>query len=899
MRPVTPLRSLLPILFLLLPAARAHPAPVQGEVFPATQPDGQTVSVRIWGDEYYRVVESLDGYTLIPDPATGEICYARVSGDGRELVSTGVRAGTDATRLGLEKHLRIDPKVRDEIARRTRARLAAEDAQLLAKLKSRRTGEVTADSGQVLGLTLLIDFPDVEATIPAAEIEAFCNEPGYDANGNNGSVRDYFLDVSDGILDYTNHVVPQYYRALHEKVYYTDFTQPYPVRARELILEALNALEASGYDLSRHDSNGDGLIDAINAFYAGTPQSAWATGLWPHSSTIEFEADGVASYRYQISNLGEYLRLGVFCHENGHMLCLWPDLYDYDYDSRGAGEFCLMATGCYASYENPAEPCAPLKHYSGWDDSTVLTESHFDFALPAGRNEFVLVPHPTLATEYFMLENRHRAGRLAEAPADGLAIWHVDETSSNDHQEMLSGSHYEVALLQADGHFSLELDFNAGDEGDLWPVDTRWQTHLECTPNTVPSTDWWSGEPSGLAVVDMSPPGPVMVVDVILEAGSNVLPTASFETVTRHGYHPYQARFWDASLAGDTPITGWLWDFGDGTTSTERNPVHVYAEAGDFRPSLAVSNYLGVHRAWDARIEVRQDPGLLSIASVLQYNPLSGTADSPHEGWPVRVAGRVFVEPGTHAGRGFSLMDTTGGILVEAADAPYRLGDQVAAYGRLQSIGGELRVTRAEVACLGPGDPPEPMRLSPEEAMADYSNVGCFVGVTGRVENLADHSFELVGESDRLLVRIDPATDIDLSQVTEGLQCRVFGALASDNGLRNLKPRSQGDLYPEKIDEPPALTGPPGFVRIAPNPANPLTTIRLRVRERSRVVLAIHDLQGRRVRTLLDESLAPAEYDLPWDGLDDHGAPAASAPYLVRLRIGNDLTEVRKLTLLK
>lgn len=34
---------------------------------------------------------------------------------------------------------------------------------------------------------------------------------------------------------------------------------------------------------------------------------------------------------------------------------------------------------------------------------------------------------------------------------------------------------------------------------------------------------------------------------------------------------------------------GWLWDFGDGTTSTEQNPEHTYSESGDFVVKLIVS----------------------------------------------------------------------------------------------------------------------------------------------------------------------------------------------------------------------------------------------------------------------------------------------------------------------
>jgi PKD repeat protein len=33
----------------------------------------------------------------------------------------------------------------------------------------------------------------------------------------------------------------------------------------------------------------------------------------------------------------------------------------------------------------------------------------------------------------------------------------------------------------------------------------------------------------------------------------------------------------------------YLWDFGDGTTSTEMNPVHVYAKAGTFEVTLTIT----------------------------------------------------------------------------------------------------------------------------------------------------------------------------------------------------------------------------------------------------------------------------------------------------------------------
>uniref|UniRef100_UPI000B16127B PKD domain-containing protein n=1 Tax=Methanosarcina barkeri TaxID=2208 RepID=UPI000B16127B len=39
--------------------------------------------------------------------------------------------------------------------------------------------------------------------------------------------------------------------------------------------------------------------------------------------------------------------------------------------------------------------------------------------------------------------------------------------------------------------------------------------------------------------------------------------------------------------------TSWLWDFGDGTNSTEQNPLHTYNEVGNYTVNLKVTNAAG------------------------------------------------------------------------------------------------------------------------------------------------------------------------------------------------------------------------------------------------------------------------------------------------------------------
>jgi M6 family metalloprotease-like protein len=477
---------------------------VAGAVYPLRQPDGTTIDVRIWGDEFYHVVESLDGYTLVRDEQTGFGCYARRSPDGNEFISTGVPVGSPRfATLRLQPHLRLNPEaVRARVAE-ARARLEEEKADVLGAL-GRNVEPAPPTLGQVQGITLLVDFDDQPAVIPAAEIDNYCNQVGYSGYGNNGSVRDYFYDVSDGHLAYTNFVPDGYYRAVETKSWYDNSSVPCCSRARSLVLEALNDLDDQGFDFSQYDSNGDGLIDAVNVFYAGTRNGPWTYGLWPHSGWISFSADGVSTGRYQITDIGNELRLRTFCHENGHMVGYWPDLYDYGYESAGVGNFCLMCYG--ASDTNPAEPSAYMKYLAGWADIMPLVAPQSGVSATAGVNTIYKFDNPYAANEYYLIENRQRTERDAAIPDDGLAIWHVDEFGNNDWEQMTPDYHYEVTLVQADGDWDLEYFRNYGDSTDLYAAPA----YTECTPETDPNTGWWDGTASTLFVTDISTSGPTM-----------------------------------------------------------------------------------------------------------------------------------------------------------------------------------------------------------------------------------------------------------------------------------------------------------------------------------------------------------------------------------------------------
>lgn len=63
--------------------------------------------------------------------------------------------------------------------------------------------------------------------------------------------------------------------------------------------------------------------------------------------------------------------------------------------------------------------------------------------------------------------------------------------------------------------------------------------------------------------------------------------TADFSAVPTEGPAPLAVQFTDNTTGN---VSSWSWDFGDGGTSTEQNPSHIYETAGEYTVSLMVRN---------------------------------------------------------------------------------------------------------------------------------------------------------------------------------------------------------------------------------------------------------------------------------------------------------------------
>jgi len=83
-----------------------------------------------------------------------------------------------------------------------------------------------------------------------------------------------------------------------------------------------------------------------------------------------------------------------------------------------------------------------------------------------------------------------------------------------------------------------------------------------------------------------------------------------------------------------------------------------------------------------------------------------------------------------------------------------------------------------------------------------------------------------------------------------------------------------------------------------PNPFNPSTSIRYDVMGRERVCINIFNVQGLRIRTLVDAIHEPGSYAAEWNGTDNAGRSVASGIYYYRMRAGQ-YTGTKKMVLVR
>lgn len=124
----------------------------------------------------------------------------------------------------------------------------------------------------------------------------------------------------------------------------------------------------------------------------------------------------------------------------------------------------------------------------------------------------------------------------------------------------------------------------------------RYEASIAYTKGQVAQIYWGNGiegvvSNSGTYVNgDYQSSGPVDII-IDIDKDAEVISTLSANFIADHttGTLPFTVQFSDLSI-GD--VTLWSWNFGDGSSSSEQNPAHVYTQPGIYTVTLQVFNAL-------------------------------------------------------------------------------------------------------------------------------------------------------------------------------------------------------------------------------------------------------------------------------------------------------------------
>ena len=100
---------------------------------------------------------------------------------------------------------------------------------------------------------------------------------------------------------------------------------------------------------------------------------------------------------------------------------------------------------------------------------------------------------------------------------------------------------------------------------------------------------------------------------------------------------------------------------------------------------------------------------------------------------------------------------------------------------------------------------------------------------------------------------------------------------------------------PSSMQTMPARSG---LISSFPNPFNPTTEIKYELHKSAHVSIAIFDVNGRHIATLVDCEKEAGRYHAVWNGTSDYGHKACSGLYFCQIRTG-DIVESKKIILLR
>ncbi len=433
-------------------------------------------------------------------------------------------------------------------------------------------------------------------------------------------------------------------------------------------IQTLFPVDAGFYTSLFFDSSDNPRISFFNTGSGSVNYTFWDGGTWSEKIIEGVGANGGYT-SLTLNAITGYPAISYYDATNGNLKYAAWDGSTWNIetvDSAGdVGQYTSLALDTsgnpHISYYNATLSQQGLK-YAAWDGSTWNIETvdsagdvgqYSSLALDTSGNPHISYYNATLSQQ-----------GLKYAAWDGLT-WNIETVDSagdvGQYSSLaLSSGMPRIAYYDAtNGH----LKYAAWD-GSSWSIEivdslgnVGQFSSLKLTPSGEPRISYFDN-----------------TAKILKYAWNGTPVVADFTTTTpTTGIVPLTVQFKDISTGNPLPIS-WIWDFGDGTTSTDQNPGKTYAFTGSFQVSLTASGMYGSDKKTLTDFitanpaptptptptpEQSTDTSDISVSTPLA-TPVQELSIATE---PVNVGGNSAIEKANVTGKGVSEMVVTAKIL--------------------------------------------------------------------------------------------------------------------------------------------------------------------------------------------------------------------------------------------
>lgn len=374
----------------------------------------------------------------------------------------------------------------------------------------------------------------------------------YGSTGNYGSVRQYFIDQSQGQFQPEFTVIGPVQLDSTYSYYGEQSGGTHDLHYDEFVRESFKKALAMEDDWTQFDNDNNNKVDMCVIIFAGLGQNYTNSygdknTIWPCEMPTSYTIDGITlsgcssscEMRPTAASGGVITAsqpdgIGVVVHEISHAIGL-PDLYDTKNVTFGMDYWSIMDYGMYTrNSKYPVGYTAYEREFMGWQQTEIVNEPrtlHLS-SFGQGGKGYKLV-NDANPNEYYILDNRQAISwdwGVCSNRGHGMLVMHVDFDQSvwNLNNVNVNPSHQRMTIIPANG--TLIGSNNATNK-------SQWQTSLqgnpypgitgnhELTDNSYPASKVFTGGYMGKPLMDIQETEDGIITVKVMPLGTLGKPT--------------------------------------------------------------------------------------------------------------------------------------------------------------------------------------------------------------------------------------------------------------------------------------------------------------------------------------------------------------------------------------